>query len=783
MQALAPVMDDHVLGRNEATTRLQLIDRLLFDCLGWEREEAELEDHEAGEFADYVLDRRGRHLVVEAKREGAWFVLPNEIERIVRLETLRGLDNVVADAVDQVSGYAQKRGIPYAVACNGHQLIAFVGSRQDGVSPDEGRALVFASPADLLEGFAELWDVLSRQGAATRRLTRRLGAVAAAPPPKLSEQIAAYPGTAPGDEQQYQLATLHVLFLPDYVRDDEKEVEFLERCYCPPGAFSHLAALNRAVLRARYSKALGQELKVGLEEARQKEGLNPQLREEVAATTAGRQPIVLLGDVGVGKTMFLRRLLRVDARELADDAVMLYVDLGRSAVLQDIPSYTTAAFKQQLYERYDIDIDASDFLRGTYHTEVRRFAKGVDMELAKLDPPEFKRREIDHLKELASQTEDHLRRSLEHLVKLRRKQVIVVLDNIDQRSIEDQEEVFLIAETIATRWPCTTFVTLRPETFNASRVSGALSGYQPRAFTIEPPRVERVVIQRLKFGDDHYREHDALPSWLGWTAESDAVRRYLEILLKSFRRNEHLQEALINLSGGNVRRALELLTTFVDSPHADPNQTLERNAGNEDYIIPHHLFLRAVLLGNTVYYDPESSRIPNLFDLSTIDSREHFLLPCLLGVLRTGTDRRDTEGFVPIEDIMATLQDAGFGVDQVEFAVRRGVGTELMDALPPDGNFRALRLTTVGAYVQRELAREFQYHDVIAVDMPITDPAVRQEIADVKSIRQRLDRCDRILTYLDTCWTNAGLEELGLFDWPGCAAGVRSEIQYVRDRL
>ena len=415
-------------------------------------------------------------------------------------------------------------------------------------------------------------------------------------------------------------------------------------------------------------------------------------------TAAGRDPIVLLGSVGVGKTMFLRRLLLVDAREIAEQAILLYIDLGRSAVLEDLRSYISASFRDQLYKRYGIDIDAAEFLRGTYHAEVRRFAKGVNVGLLETDQPEFKRREIDHLVELANHTEEHLRRSLEHLVKLRKQQIIVVLDNIDQRSREDQEQVFIIAEAISRRWPCSVFVTLRPETFNASRVRGVLTGYQPRAFTVEPPRVERVVTRRLQFGAQHYTREGRLPQWLGWTAESDDLRLYLDILLKSFTRSERLQTALVNLSGGNARRALELMTTFVNSPHAESEVTLERNKGTADYLVPTHAFLRAVLLGDAEYYDPRRSRIPNMFDTVIGDPREHFLLPCLLGLLRRASEQRDSEGYVAIEDVIKTFQDIGFQVDQIDFALRRSLDGDLAEGLPPDGDPRAIRLTTVGAY-------------------------------------------------------------------------------------
>jgi hypothetical protein len=785
MKRLAEEMGE-ARKRNEATTRIQLIDRLIFDCLGWSREDLIAEDYERGEYADYVMPQR-RRLVLEAKREGATFELPHDLGEITTLEALLSLGDSLVAAIDQVEGYAQRRGVPFAAICNGHQLVAFIGTRLDGVNPRDGRALVFANPTEMVGRFAQLWENLGPTGCAASALYRTLGTTTPTRPPKLSESIAEYPGSARARESDYVLASLQALFIPDYVRDDEKEDEFLEQCYCPPGAYSSLSLVNRSILRTRYSMALGNELDIALRDARDKEGLNSELREEVASSSAGKEPLVLIGGVGVGKTMFLRRLLRVDAKEIASDGVLLYTDLGRDAVIEEIGLYVAASFKQQLLDRYETNIDQADFLRGTYQAEVKRFADGIHGELAESEPDEYRRRQIDHLASLAENAEEHLRRSLQHLVKLRRQQIIVVLDNVDQRQPADQESAFVVAEGIAKNWPCTVFVTLRPETFNASRINSTLSAYQPRAFTVEPPRVERMISKRLDFGADHYRSEGKLPSWLGWTAVSDDLRAYLEILVKSFRRSEALQSTLINLSGGNARRALELMKVFINSPHGLHRQTLNRDREAErDYLVPAHAFLAAALLGDARFYSPTASQIPNLFDVSSEDPREHFLLPALVAMLDRDSNSRDEEGYVSASELYASMQEAGFTIEQVDFALARAISGGWVEVLPPAasaGSIHSLRITAVGSFGHKVLPTNFQYFDAVVVDTPITDPATRGEIQVVNAIAPRLARAEVLLGYLDTCWSQAGLEKLTHFDWPTAAGAVRSEMKSISSHL
>ena len=75
--------------RNEAATRLHLIDCLLFDCLGWGREDCSPEERFEGKYTDYSLSRIAKKCVVEAKREGIYFELPVGFDKgICKLRTL-----------------------------------------------------------------------------------------------------------------------------------------------------------------------------------------------------------------------------------------------------------------------------------------------------------------------------------------------------------------------------------------------------------------------------------------------------------------------------------------------------------------------------------------------------------------------------------------------------------------------------------------------------------------------------------------------------------------------
>ncbi|WP_155058328.1 hypothetical protein [Streptomyces blattellae] len=230
-----------------------------------------------------------------------------------------------------------------------------------------------------------------------------------------------------------------------------------------------------------------------------KKGLNKGLTQGMLAAAASRRPIVLLGDVGVGKTTFIQRLVHVEAEDLFDKALSLYIDFGASPTLTQIDSHVIEESIRQLREDYDTDIEDASFVEAVHHGALNRFERGVAGRLKEIDPLAYEKERINFLRRAVEDRAGHPRASLEHLRSSRRRQLVIFLDNIDQRSSEDQEQVFLIANEIAQTWLATVFVTLRPETFYRSSRRGTLSGYQARVFTIAPPRADVIPQRRVDF--------------------------------------------------------------------------------------------------------------------------------------------------------------------------------------------------------------------------------------------------------------------------------------------
>ena len=298
--------DERFDARNEATTRLHLVDRLFFDCLGWERADCTVEESSGGQYADYHFRAKGASLIVEAKKEGDFFVLPAGVnQRVHNISYFQQHVPNAYQAIEQAIGYCTSRGVQFGAIANGHQLIAFLGSRTDGVPPTKGKAMVFKSLQDMEANFLQLWQVLSSEGILQRNLLTDLRVGTAAPPPeKLSARLLNYPGYQKRNALQVDLQILSEILIQDIGRSPALETEFLEKCYTEGGALSQYALVSKAILSARYSRLGESELSgPSMFPATTKGGFDPHFLADAASS----RPVLLIGDIGVGKTTFIRK--------------------------------------------------------------------------------------------------------------------------------------------------------------------------------------------------------------------------------------------------------------------------------------------------------------------------------------------------------------------------------------------------------------------------------------------------------------------------------------------
>ena len=781
LKALLKEFQEKTFNWNEAETRFQFIDRLLTNCLGWPRTAIKLEQPHDRQFADYLLGSPTK-IIWEAKKEGTYFELPVNIggKPIQSLSSIMGVSPKAEKAIKQVHNYCINRGVEFAVICNGIQMIAFLAIRI-GSAPLKGQALVFRDHEYMNTNFAKMWQNLSPEGVEERRLYRLLTTgTSTSVPPKPSSYLFRYPTARYQSDEQSVLQTLSEIIIEDVPKTEDVEANFFRECYCETGALSRYSLLSKKLLASRYAALFSNDKKQPKIKPASKKNSPLKITSDIMTEAFAQRPIVLLGDVGVGKTSFIKQLMLLKASNEFQNSINIYIDLGSKAALEkDMKIFIINEITRQLFSKYKVDTSASNFVRGVYDSEVKRFQNSIHGEAYKQDKKKYNEYLLQMLTKFLDDKPTHLQRCIEHLSKARKQQVILILDNSDQRPTDIQQAAFIAAQEFASEWNAIVFIAVRPQTFFQSKRSGAFSAYSHRVFTIAPPRPELVIKKRLEFALSVSEGRVSSEKMQRITINMNNLSMFLKVLLNSIEENKSIREILANITGGNIRSVVEFIVKFIGSPNVNTKKIIELKKKGEKYIIPIHEFSKAAILGDLSHYNPDSSMAMNLFGVQYPDEKEHFLATMILEFLNWGESPKDKDNFTTTKDIISEMQSWGFIPQQIEGKLRRLTNKRLIEnaervtfeekdrvSLIGDMPF-VFRITSVGAYHIKKWVNAFAYLDAMVFDTPIFDNSVLKKIQvelEEFAIIKRLERVEIFRDYLERAWNTSNLSP-AYFDW------------------
>ena len=241
---------------NEAQNRFQFIDRLLTECLGWEKPDISVEEtDDDGGRADYVLGVPAK-AVLEAKKEARKFVLPPTAgPKLVRkLQPLLKMCPTFSSAVLQVIPYCALRGAQIAVICNGPQLAIFQAITI-GEAPLDGECYLFDGLDSYIKEFPLLWTLLSPEGVSENRAYRELS-LHRNPriPGKASREIPEPNRYRYRTPLQEELRSLSSLLLEEIEDNPDIKADFYRDCYVRMEANNRHLLLSKRIIDARYRR-------------------------------------------------------------------------------------------------------------------------------------------------------------------------------------------------------------------------------------------------------------------------------------------------------------------------------------------------------------------------------------------------------------------------------------------------------------------------------------------------------------------------------------------------
>lgn len=758
---------------NEAQNRFQFVDRLLVECLGWQQPDLKPEDpDESGGRSDYLLGINPTRAVLEAKREAKLFDgMPfQKAAHVRKIEPLTLASKNFKEAVVQVIPYCAFKGAPIGIVCNGPQLAIFQAITQ-GFPPLEGECFFFDGYETYVKEFPLLWKLLSPEGIEQNIAYRDLSFHRNPRiPPKASQFIPEPNKYRYRSDLEEELRSLSSMLLEEIEDNPDLKADFYRECYVPIEANNRHLLLSKQVISSRY-KRVGDDgiVPPSLDSATKIGKLGGQF-----TSGAGSRPIVVIGEVGVGKTSFFENLYQNIGTAEKNDTYYLHIDLGKSANLSaSIKDFVLDAVPSILRKTYDVDIFEANFVETIYHEELRSFERSPEGRLRESDPTGYQRARLDFLRAKMGRPDGHLRAALAHLAHGRKRRIILVLDNADQRTFEVQQDTFLIAQELAATRMLYVFVSLRPSTFYLSKMQGPLSAYQNKILTISPPPADVVIEKRISFALRVAGGQVAPAAMENIKLNLGSIVCFLTATLRSVRQNDAIRQFLSNITGGNTRAVIEMITSFCGSPNVDARKIVDIESEYHNYIVPLHEFTKHALLGDFAYFNSQSSFVAfNVFDVRSADPREHFLASLIISYLSSNSCPRDNDGFVSGRDIAAEMSRVGFIEEQVSSALRLTSVKRLIET--PYLHYREIkvddaedplqfhyRATSIGIYHVRFWTGSFAFLDAVSTDTPIFEEGPRTDVTRVAAsfdIADRFKRASAFKRYLEQQWHNAAVQ-------------------------
>jgi len=754
---------------NEAQNRFQFIDVLLMDCLGWPRASIEVEKRDDGGISDFHL---GSFAILEAKRESLDFKFPPSggKDKITKLRNIYNFCDNAKEAIEQVFNYCARQGIPLAIVCNGPQMIIFqaIVSGQKLLDMD---CLYFDGLADYERGFSKLWDYLSPAGlhdgiALSQLNVKRAQAI----PPKPSVSISNVSEKRQRDQFQESLNSLCELLLQSLSNHEEVKSDFYRDCYVNLDANNRHLNLSRNLIENRYDRATTPRKPSPLKKTvRTRHGDKPivDIDPSVLMQASSAEPVVVLGDVGVGKTSFFENLYENALSVRGKDTIFLTIDLGTQASLAaGLKEHVLDSIQKQLQRKYDIDIHHNEFVRSIYHEEISSFSNSIYGKLRKVGGG-FETQLINKLSELIGKKDEHLHASLSHLSFGQNKTIVIVIDNADQRNFNIQQDAFLIANELASKKYAVVFIALRPSTYYASKTKGALSAYKSKFFTVSPPPADQVIEKRIQYALRVAQGQVKPKALKGIGLPFTDARDFLRVLLRSLHGDDRIRAFLNNVTGGNIRSVIDLIAGFCGSPNVNSKGIILKEQESGNSIIPLHLITRHSLLTDNKFFHSESSYVSiNVFDVDFADCRNHFLRPMIIAFMNSTSSVRDKDGYVTGKNLIRELTKFQFLDFQIRRALQKLCEGKLIEtpyshhretgiAEDDDPDKMHYRVTSVGNYHVQNWMSEFNYLEIMATDTPVFDADVLgklTKLAPTFGMTGRVARAKLFKKYLIDQW-------------------------------
>jgi hypothetical protein len=390
--------------------------------------------------------------------------------------------------------------------------------------------------------------------------------------------------------------------------------------------------------------------------------------------------LLLIGSVGSGKTTFVDHLHEVALpRSLVDTTVWCRIDMNAAPVSSsEIYDWLRGALIESCRDSLpEDDFDDLDTLRRVFSVEINRFNKGVG-KLYASQPEIFNVKLAEYIEGLQRDRHIVAQAHIRFCCGDRGKLCIIVLDNCDKKTRDEQLLMFEAAQWLQKEFRALVVLPLRDETYDNHRAQPPLdTALKDMVFRIEPPLFQNVLVSRVQLAMRELNRHSSdklyfsLPN--GMTVEyprSDQAYYLTSIVKSLFEHDRFVRRMIVGLSGRNMRNALEIFLEFCNSAHIGEDQIFRIRQSEGRHTIPFHQVATVLMRMNRRFYDSDHSYVKNLFSSNREDARPSYF--CRYMILRWLRDKfassgtAGLKGYYPKGSIKQELMSYGLSPDMLD---------------------------------------------------------------------------------------------------------------------
>lgn len=733
----------------EEDAKIQIINRVLTECLGWKFSDIGAERAHDNGFSDYLIAPSGRNsLIVEAKRIGR--VEISVADKVVQTSLkLNGPGLIKArHGISQAAAYAQPNGVPVAVLADGEAWIIFKPVIANENFMDK-QAFVFPSMDAVVNKFALFYNLIGSEPFSQKLYNLSFDELHNTRTLLSTPLVAAIGHNEIFRQQKSRLAfDLEPVFDSFFSRmTGEDDPDLIIECFVETRE-SRIAEHSLEKMTARVLGNLSSQT-IGLEKE-----LSDYLESAVELDSG--ESVFIVGPTGSGKSTFIDRFFKKTlSQETRTKCIPVRLNfLEASGNLEPTLAWITDSLIQKFEAAlYPVGNPTWDELRGLYFTDYKRQSTGVHAKLYRRDKALFHEKFGEFMADkVEKDREGYLRRLLSDVVHNRDKLPVIVVDNTDEFSAPMKDAIFQYIQALRVHAKhCILIFPITDKSAWSFTKTDIYSIYQSKSFFLPTPPPREVFRRRIDYLKGKLANSDGSAGTQNYLTDRNInvsisnLDGFAHAIEDAFVNDVYAAKILGELSNYNIRRTLRLARRVITSPVFQIEDLIVAYASGSATFNRHAKFINALIKGDYNFYnqnDADAGEIVPVFQVDRKFNQSPMLQLRILALLEStfnGASNVD-ERHVTMASLSDYLQALGSTEAAIDTAVLYLISNNLIEPFDPSdrsiSTTQRLAINFAGRAHLRLATNNQVFFEQMALTTEISDSDVATMIAAAHGARQ-----------------------------------------------